>query len=123
MANKVKTGLSLIAALAAIVVLPLQVQAWAEDIAREQVLVAQGRQEVIDSRQNATEQYNFYTLRVEEAEEDLIFLETLMADGVQLTATQVRLYDKLKADLEEYERRQQEALEQLQNLEAYSETE
>ena len=117
MANKVKTVLSLIAALAAVVVLPLKIQAWAEEIAREEALRAEGREQVIHSRQEAVHRYDFYTLRVEEAEEDLIYLEGLMEDGVQLTATQQRRYEKLKKDLEDYEESVTEALEQLQSLE------
>lgn len=117
MANKIKTALGLVASVAAVVVLPLKVQAWAEEIAREEALRAEGREQIIHGRQQAVHQYDFYTLRVEDAEEDLIYLEGLMEDGVQLTATQQRKYDKLKKDLESYEEEQMEALEQLQDLE------
>lgn len=123
LANKVKTALGLVAAIAAVVVLPLKIQAWAEEIAQEEVLKQQGRQEVIDSRQNATENYNFYLLRVEEAEEDLVFLEEKEQAGEELTPTEKRKHRKLERDLESFEKKQLEALEQLQKLEASDETE
>lgn len=117
MANKVKTGLGLIAAIAAVVVLPLRIQAWAEEIAREEALRAEGREQVIHGRQEAVHRYDFYTIRVEQTEEDLIYLEGLMEDGVQLTATQQRKYDKLKDELGKYEEEKEEALTKLQKLE------
>ena len=121
MANKIKSGLSLIAALAAVVVLPLKLQAWAEELSKEQVLVERGRQEVIDSRQNATEQYNFYTLRIEDTEDDLVYLEEKEAEE-ELTPTEKRKHRKLEKDLEAFEQKQLEALEQLQELEHDHET-
>lgn len=117
LANKVKTGLSLIAALAAVVVLPLKIEAWAEDIAREQVLKAQGAEEAIHSRQEATHRYDFYSLRVEQTESELIYLEESEAAGEELTSTQKRKMRKLEEDLKKFEELQQEALDQLKALE------
>lgn len=122
MANKIKTGLGLVAAIASVIVIPLKVQAWAEEIAREEALRAEGREQAIHSRQESVHRYDFYTLRVEDTEEELIYLEGLVDDGVELTATQQRKYEKLKKDLEEYEASKDDALEQLQKLEHDHET-
>jgi hypothetical protein len=116
MANKVKTGLGLVAAVAGVVVLPLKIQAWAEEIAKEEALRAEGREQVIHSKQMATHQYDFYSLRVEEAEEDLVYLEEKAAE-TELTPTEQRKMRKLEADLHKFEEKQVEALEQLQELE------
>lgn len=122
MANKIKTGLGLILTLAGVVVLPLKFEAWAQELARDEVLKAQGAEEAIHSRQEATHRYDFYTLRAEEAEEDLIFLEESEAAGEDLTPTEVRKKRKLEQDLEKFERLQEDALGQLKSLEHAHET-
>lgn len=116
MANKVKTVLGLVVAVAGVVVLPLKIQAWAEEIAKEEALRAEGREEVIHSKQMATHQYDFYSLRVEDTEEDLVYLEEKAAE-TELTPTEQRKIRKLEKDLDTFEQRREEALEQLRSLE------
>lgn len=124
LANKVKTGLSAITALAAVVILPVSFVAWAEGQTEEQIrdaaLVQQGREEVIHSTQNkaiadtqAKHDYDFFDLRIEQAEEELIQLEEEADSGVQLTATEERKMRRLEQQVVDFEAKQEEALEQL----------
>ena len=125
-ANKVKTGLSLVAALASVIVLPISFVAWSAEQTAEQIreaeLIREGREEVIHSAQKATHDYDFYDLRAAQAERDLIELEQAELEGVQLTPTQKRRMRNLEADLEEFETRKSQALEDLQNVESHHET-
>lgn len=121
MANKVKTGLGLIAALAAVVVLPISFVAWAEDLAeqkaREAELRMQGREEVIHSTQAATHNYDFYAVRAAQAEQELIELEKEKDEGVQLTASQERKMKRLERQIDEFNKEADDALQQLKKLE------
>lgn len=122
--NKWKTGLGVIAALAAVVVLPISFVAWAEEqteeAIREAALVEQGREEAIHSvqaealrDQQARHDYDFYEIRVAQAEERLIQLEEDVDSGVQLTATEQRRMRRLEDQIEEFQSKQDEALERL----------
>lgn len=117
LANKIKTGLGLIAALAAVVVLPVQVVAWAEDLTAQKVreleIAQQAKEEVIHGVMRAKHDYDFYSREVMETEEDLIELEEEVAAGVELTPTQSRKYDRLKVRLTEYEELKSAALKRL----------
>ena len=123
-ANKVKTGFSLIAAVVAVVILPVSFVAWSADQTAEQIrdaaLVEQGREEAIHSAQNraiadtqAKHDYDFFDIRVAQAEEELIQLEEDADSGVQLTATQERKMRRLEQQVVDFQGRQDEALEQL----------
>jgi len=124
LANKVKTGLSLIAALAAVVVLPISFVTWAEGQTKEQIkeaaLIEQGREEAIHSSQakaiavvQAKHDYDFYEIRGAQAEEELIQLEENVDAGVQLTATQERRMRRLEKQVTVFQSKQEEALGQL----------
>ncbi len=123
-ANKVKTGLGLIASLAAVIVMPVSLVAWSAGQTADQIkdaaLIEQGRQEVIHSAQSkaisvvqAKHNYDFYEIRVEQAEEELIQLEEDVDSGVQLTATQERKMRRLEEQVTMFRGKQDEALEQL----------
>jgi hypothetical protein len=116
----VKTGLGLIASLAAVVVLPVSFVAWAEEqtaeAIREQALIQQGREEVAHSSIVNTHQYDMAAMREQNAEEQLIELEEAAAAGEELTPTQERKARRLERELETFAEQKKEALENLQEL-------
>ena len=118
LANKVKTGLSLVSALAAVVILPVSFVAWAEgqtaEQIKEQALIQQGREEVAHSVIANTHQYDIASMRETQAESDMIELEEAEAAGEELTPTQERKARRLERELETFAEQKQEALEQLQ---------
>ena len=120
LANKVKTGLGLIASLAAVVVLPVSFVAWAEEqtaeAIKEQALIQQGREEVAHSSIVNTHQYDMAAMREQNAEEQLIELEEAAAAGEELTPTQERKARRLERELETFAEQKKEALENLQEL-------
>jgi hypothetical protein len=121
MANKVKTAISLIVALAAFVVLPVQLVAWAEDLAtqkaREAELRMEGRVDALSSTTKAAHDYDFFDVRQQQVEQELIALEESEAAGETLTPTEQRKKDKLKENLEEFEEAKQHALATLKEVE------
>ena len=132
-ANKIKTALGLVAALAAVVVMPVSYVTWASAQTAEQIkeagLIQQGREDVIHSAQNkaledqrARHDYDFYEIRVAQAEEELIQLEEEADSGVQLTATQQRKMRRLEQQVEDFQGKQDEALDQLSITEHEHET-
>ena len=134
LANKVKTGLSVIAALAAVVILPVSFVAWAEEQTAEQIrdaeLVQQGRTEAVQTAQAqamatqaAKHDYDFYDIRQQVAEQELVDLEQDVDDGVQLTASQERKMRRLEDEVEGFNEKKDEALEQLAEVEKLNETE
>ena len=118
MANKVKTGLGLIAALAAVVVLPVSFVAWAEEQTaeqiREQALIQQGREEAAHSVLASTQQYDSASIREQLAEQELIELERREMEGDELTPTEERKARRLESALETYSEQKEAALENLQ---------
>ena len=118
MANKVKTGLGLIAALAAVVVLPVSFVTWAEEQTaeqiREQALIQQGREEAAQSVLASTQQYDSASIREQLAEQELIELERREMEGDELTPTEERKARRLEAALETYSEQKEAALENLQ---------
>ncbi len=117
MANKIKTAISFVVALAAFVVLPVQVTAWAEDLAEEKArdaeLRMEGRVEALQSTTQAAHNYDFYEVRQQQVESDLIDLEEAEAAGEELTPTELRKKAKLTKNLEDFEVAKAEALQQL----------
>ena len=121
LANKVKTGLGVVAALAAVVVLPISFVAWAEgqtaEQVKEQALIQQGREEAAHSVIASTHQYDFADLRGAQAEADLIDLEVAVAEGEVLTPTEQRKMRRLEKEIEAFSEQKEEALEKLQEHE------
>ena len=121
MANKVKTGLGIVAGLAAVIVLPISFVAWAEDQTAEQVekseIRQQARAEVIYDSIRNKHAYDFYGQEAEDAEEDLVELEQQVSEGVILLPSQVRKMKKLESDIANFEEKQAVALERLSNPE------
>ena len=117
MANKVKTAISTVVALAAFVVLPVQLVAWAEDLAetkaREAELRMEGRVDALSSTTKAAHDYDFFDVRQAQAEQELIYLEEAEAEGEELTPTEIRKKVTLQKNLENFEKAKVEALEQL----------
>lgn len=117
MANKVKTAISTVVALAAFVVLPVQLTAWAEDLAeekaREAELRMEGRVDALQSTTQAAHNYDFYEVRQQQVEADLIELEEAEAAGEELTPTESRKKAKLEESLEKFEDAKEVALQQL----------
>jgi hypothetical protein len=117
MANKIKTGLSLVVALAAFVVLPVQLNAWAEDLATEKArdaeLRMEGKIEALQSTTQAVHNYDFYEVRQQQVEDALIDLEEAEAAGEQLTPTEERKKASLVKNLETFEIAKTTALKQL----------
>lgn len=117
MANKVKTAISTLVALAAFVVLPVQLVAWAEDLAvekaREAELRMEGRVQALQSTTQAAHNYDFFDVRQAQAEQELIALEEAEAEGEELTPTEERKKATLQKNLEAFENSKLEALEQL----------
>lgn len=120
LANKVKTGLSLVAAIAAVVVLPVSFVAWAEDMSAEQIkeqaLIQEGREQVAHSAIVNTHQYDVANMRESQAEEALIELEEAVAAGEELTPTQERKARRLERELETFSEQKEAALDNLQEL-------
>jgi hypothetical protein len=134
LANKVKTGLGVVAALAAVVVLPVSFVAWAEGQTAEQIreaeLIQQGRVEAAATvqaqaaaTQAAKHDYDFYDIRAAIAEQELVDLEQDVDDGVQLTASQGRKMRRLETEVESFNNKKLEALEDLAEVETEDETE
>jgi hypothetical protein len=117
MANKIKTSLGLIVALAAVVVIPVQLTAWADELAtekaREAELRMEGKIEALASTTQAVHNYDFYDVRQQQVEEDLIDLEEAEAAGDELTPTEERKRIKLIKNLSKFEDAKEEALQQL----------
>ena len=117
MANKVKTILSSLVALAAFIVLPVQLVAWAEDLAeskaRDAELRMEGRVQALQSTTQAAHNYDFFDVRQAQAEQELIALEEAEADGEDLTPTESRKKATLQKNLEAFEKSKLQALEQL----------
>jgi muconolactone delta-isomerase len=117
MANKVKSIISFIVAAAAFVVLPVQLVAWAEDLAeekaREAELRMEGRVDAMQSTAQATHNYDFFDIRQTQVEQELIALEEAEAEGEELTPTEVRKKSTLQKNLESFEASKLEALEKL----------
>ncbi len=133
LANKVRTGLGIVAALAGIVVLPISFVTWAENQTAEQVkdsaLIQQGKLEAVQSqasrelaKQSAKHDYDFYDVRIQQAEEELVDLEEDADAGVQLTASQERKMRRLEGQVENFAVQQQVALDELAKLETQDET-
>jgi len=120
LANKVKAGLSLVAALAAVVVLPVSFVAWAEEQTAEQIkeqaLIQEGREQVAHSAIVNTHQYDLASMREAQAEEALIELEEAEAAGEELTPTQERKARRLERELETFSEQKEVALDNLQEL-------
>lgn len=114
MANKIKTAISLVVAIAAFVVLPVQLVAWAEDLAeqkaREAELRMEGRVDALSSTTKAAHDYDFFDVRQAQAEQELISLEEAEAEGEDLTPTEERKKEKLAKSLEEFELAKEAAL-------------
>jgi len=134
LANKVKTGLSLVAALVAVVILPVSFVAWAEGMTKEQIrdaeLVQQGRAEAVATvqaqtaaTQAAKHDYDFYDVRAAIAEQELVDLEQDVDDGVQLTASQERKMRRLEEQVTDFSEKKDDALEALAKVEKVNETE
>jgi len=108
-----------IAALSTVVVLPIRTVAWAEDLVDDKVLQSEirqeAREEVIHGALKAAHDFDFYSVQLEEAEEDLIEFEQQVAEGVVLTPTQTRRMRSLEGDIEDYEEAQEGALKRLKN--------
>lgn len=121
MANKVKTAISTVVALAAFVVLPVQLVAWAEDLAeqkaREAELRMEGRVDALSSTTKAAHDYDFFDVRQQQAESELIELEEEAAAGEELTPTEQRKMAKLEKSLEEFEAAKDAALATLKAIE------
>ena len=120
MLNKGKSVLSFIAALVAVVILPVSFVAWAEDMSAEQVaeqaLIQQGREQVAHSAIVNTHQYDLASMREAQAEEALIELEEAEAAGEELTPTQERKARRLERELETFSEQKEKALDNLQEL-------
>jgi len=121
MANKIKTGASLIAALASVIVIPISFVAWAEGISEQDVRESEIRQdaksEVIYGAIRAKHDLDRAKDAVDDAEDDLIYLEEQVVAGTPLTPTQERKYAKLQDNLEKYEADIEDAEDRLANPE------
>lgn len=73
------------------------------------------RQEVITEQLQSVHAYDFYTIRQEQAESDLIELEELEVSGIELTPTQERKSRRLEEDLSRYDKAIRKAVEDLTN--------
>ncbi len=133
MLNKGKTVLGFIAALVAVVILPVSFVAWAEGMTEEQIrdaeLIQQGRAEAIATvqaqtaaTQAAKHDYDFYDVRAAIAEQELVDLEQDVDDGVQLTASQERKMRRLEDQVTDFNDKKDDALEQLAEVEIDNET-
>lgn len=133
MLNKGKTVLGFIAALVAVVILPVSFVAWAEGMTEEQIrdaeLIQQGRAEAIATvqaqtaaTQAAKHDYDFYDVRAAIAEQELVDLEQDVDDGVQLTASQERKMRRLEDQVTDFNDKKDDALEQLAEVEINNET-
>lgn len=123
MANKIRTAIGLVVAVAAFVVLPVQLTAWAENLAEEKArdaeLRMEGRVSALASTTKATHDYDFYDVRQQQVEDDLIELEEAEAAGEELTPTEERKKVKLEKNLETFEAAKEAALQQLKgNIDA-----
>ena len=134
MLNKGKTVLGFIAALVAVVLLPVSFVAWAEGMTEGQIrdagLVQQGRVEAVATvqaqamaTQAAKHDYDFYDVRQQMAEQELVDLEQDVDDGVQLTASQERKMRRLEEQVVDFNEKKDDALEQLAAGEITDETE
>lgn len=133
-ANKVKTGLGIVAGLAAVIALPVSFVSWAEGQTANQIheagLIQQGRVEAVQTvqarelqKQSAKHDYDFYEIRALQAEEQLFQLEEDSDAGVQLTSSQKRKMRRLENQVENFQSKQDEALEKLTVAEAQSDNE
>jgi len=126
LANRVKTGLGIAAALIPLVLAPISFVAWAEGMSEDQVreseIKQQARAEVIYDSIRNKHAYDFYGQEAEDAEEDLVELEMQEAEGVVLLPSQIRKKAKLVKDIERFEGAQEQALERLSNPEDHDET-
>ncbi len=108
-----------VAAIAAVIVLPVKTVAWAEGLIDNKVLQSEirqeAREEVIHGSLKAAHDFDFYTVRLEEAEENLIDYEQQIAEGVALTPTQTRRMRTLEKDIRNYEEGRERALATLKN--------
>lgn len=134
MVNKGKSVLGFVAALVAVVIMPVSFVAWAEGQTAEQIrdaeLVQKGRAEAVQTAQAqamatqaAKHDYDFYDIRQQVAEQELVYLEQDVDDGVQLTASQERKMRRLEEQVEGFNDKKDEALEQLAEVENVDETE
>ena len=123
MLNKGKSVLSFIAALVAVVILPVSFVAWAQDMSAEQIaeqaLIQKGREEVAHSIIVNTHQYDTASMREAQAESDLIELEEAEAAGEELTPTQERKARRLERELETFSEQKEAALDNLQEHEEH----
>lgn len=133
MLNKGKTLLGFFVALVAVVLMPLSFVAWAEGQTADQIrdagLIQQGRVEAVQTiqaqamaTQTAKHNYDFYDIRAVMAEQELVDLEQDVDDGVQLTASQERKMRRLETEVESFNNKKLEALEQLAVAEIVDET-
>jgi hypothetical protein len=117
MANKIKTAFGLLVAVLSFVVLPVQLVAWAEDLAaekaREAELRMEGRVDALQSTTQAAHNYDFYEVRQQQVEDDLIELEEAEAAGEDLTPTELRKKEKLEESVKKFEEAKNVALQQL----------
>lgn len=134
MVNKGKAVFGFIAGLVALVIMPVTFVTWAEgqtaDQIRDAELIQQGRTEVIHSsqahsmaKQSAKHDYDFYDIRAQVAEQELVYLEQDLDEGVTLTASQGRKMRRLEDQVTDFNEKKDYALKQLSAVETEHETE
>ncbi len=127
--QKAKDRVGLIVSVCVLIGMIMGAVAWSqEDIAtqiRDAELIQQGKSEAAHSslaremqKQNAKHDYDFYDVRQQQAEEQLIQLEEDVDDGVTLTSSQQRKIRRLEDQVEDFQEKQDEALKRLAKAEA-----
>jgi hypothetical protein len=120
MTNRIKATFGFVMAVATFVVLPVQLVAWAEDLAeqkaRDAELRMEGRVDALASTTKAAHDYDFFDVRQAQVEQELISLEEAEADGEELTPTEIRKKATLQKNLAAFEAAKEEALEQLKGV-------
>lgn len=126
--QKAKDRIGLIVSVGALIGMIFGVAAYSEGQTEDQIrdagLIQQGRNEAVHSSQaraaavqNAKHDYDFYEVRGVQAEQELQYLEEDVDDGVRLTASQERKMRRLEEQVTDFQSKQDDALEKLEQAE------
>jgi len=129
---KIKDRAGAIIGVATLIGMVFGVAAWSQEDTAQQInnaaLIQQGRNEAAHwyiargmQKTSAKHDYDFYDVRQAQAEEELLELEEDADDGVQLTSSQQRKMRRLETQVEDFQKKQDEALERLAEAEADAE--
>ncbi len=129
--QKAKDRIGVIVGVGTMIGMLIGAVAWSEgntaDQIRDAELIQKGRNEAVHSyigremqKTSAKHDYDFYDVRQAQAEEELLELEE-DADSGQLTSSQQRKMRRLETQVEDFQTKQDEALERLAEAEADAE--